>query len=50
MKNEHVCLIIYIAISGNRNVIKKKPKIFKKRKIFTTGIQRISTVKTKLYQ
>jgi hypothetical protein len=27
---KRICLIIHIAISGNRNVIKKKPKIFLK--------------------
>jgi hypothetical protein len=33
---KRTCPIIYIAISGNRNVIKKKnQKYFKKRKIFT---------------
>ena len=45
---KRTCMLIYVAISGDRNVIKKKAEKILKYKDLTIEIQRMWTVKTKV--
>ena len=48
MKREHVCMLIDVAISRERNVIKKEAEKIRKYKDLTIEIQRMWNVKTKV--
>jgi len=47
---EGTCMLIYVAISGDRNVIKKKAEKILKYKDLTIEIQRMWNVKQRRYQ
>jgi hypothetical protein len=47
-KKKRTCMLIYVAISGDRNVIKRETEKILKYKDLTTQIQRMWNVKTKV--